>query len=403
MLDSPVLKSWIVKDLAEQIFLKNGCVFQVGTSSSRSLRGAAVPFLILDEFAHFVDSKGNMSGDLVLDAIKPAMAQFGDDARMFLPSTPWTKSGAFYDIYCKGIAGNSSIKVFKYATREVNPVITEEWLRKELELRPESYFTEYECQWAESIYSFLDSKAVDKAINKEREELAAIANYMVTFPNPQYQEMVADLEAKCYDYRQIELMVPKYIRTYYRGNYYLSLDPAKGHRDAYTACIGHYEYRASKDVFVVDLWHQFSATFAASGNRNYVNIDDVHKWILAKDAEYNFASIVLDQYQSLATIQQLTNKVNQIDELTWTRPRKQEAFSKMRDLLYAGRVEFYEHAVAINQLKNLIVKPTGDGGWTVTGGEGIAVDDYASALAGAIYVAEERKFVNGNNTVIWSR
>jgi hypothetical protein len=376
------------------IALKNGAIFQVASSSSRSLRGAAVPFLILDEFAHFLDSSGNSSGDAVLDAVRPAMAQFGNDGRMFLPSTPWAKRGAFYDIYKCGISEDpNKIRVFEYKTRDVNETIAEEWYQHELAIRPESYFTEYECKWVDDVFSFINSSAIDRVINHDRYELDAVDNERIIIRNP----------SKVAYYSKIS----EYLTVWKRGGYYLSLDPAKGHRDAYTAAIAHYEYRRGDGeeitpVFVVDLWHQFKATFV-SGSRTFVNIEDVHAWIIEQDKKYRFESIVLDQYQSLSTIQSLTNKVRRIDELTWTRPTKQEAFSKLRDLIYSGRIELYNHPVAINQLKNLVVKLTADGGWTVTGGEGVAVDDFVSALAGAVYVAEEPRLMMQNSMAIWSR
>lgn len=399
------LRPLILKRLAKKIFLKNGCVFQVATSSSRSLRGAPIPLAILDEFAHFLDTSGNTSSDQVLQAIRPAMAQFGNDRRLFVPSTPWLKKGAFYDLYLKG-QETKFVKVFEYKTRDVNEEISEETLRQEFELNPQSYLTEYECRWAEESSAFIDSSMVDVCTRYDRFELPAQDNYIMRIPNSKYDEQVEALYHQGYQSYQIEELLPKILEGNWRSPYYLSLDPAKGHRDAYTACIGHYEFRqkadVTVDVFVVDVWLQFSAS-VVDGKRRYIDIDEVHQWILARDKEYNFATIVLDQYQSLATIQHLKNKVTQIDELTWTQPRKQEAFSKLRDLIYSNRIELYGHQVGIQQLKSLVVKLMANGGWTVTGGDGIAVDDYASALAGCIYVAKEREISALVSAAYWSR
>lgn len=78
-----------------------------------------------------------------------------------------------------------------------------------------------------------------------------------------------------------------------------------------------------------------------------------------------------------------------IEELTWTSPTKTKAFSKLRELFNGGNVELYPHAKGIQQLKNLTVQYRSNGTWNVTGGTGVAVDDYALALAGAALVARD--------------
>ena len=101
---------------------------------------------------------------------------------------------------------------------------------------------------------------------------------------------------------------------------------------------------------------------------------------------YGFATVVLDQYNSSSTIQRLSGKVK-IRELTWTAPSKTEAYSKLRELANAGNLELYPHSKAIQQIKNLTVKYRPNGTWDVSGGTGAAVDDYPSALAGAVLTA----------------
>jgi hypothetical protein len=64
----------------------------------------------------------------------------------------------------------------------------------------------------------------------------------------------------------------------------------------------------------------------------------------------NFDSIVLDQFNSSATIQSLSGDFP-IRELTWSVSTKMKAFSKMKELFNAGLVDIYPHDRAIRQVK----------------------------------------------------
>lgn len=79
-----------------------------------------------------------------------------------------------------------------------------------------------------------------------------------------------------------------------------------------------------------------------------------------------------------------------IEECTWTVKTKTQAFSKMRELFNSGNIDLYRHEKAIQQLKNLIVTYRAGGTWSVSGGTGAGVDDFPSALAGAILVASSK-------------
>ena len=53
-----------------------------------------------------------------------------------------------------------------------------------------------------------------------------------------------------------------------------------------------------------------------------------------------------------------------------------------------GNIELYPHPVANQQLRGLSVIYRSSGQWSVTGGSGVGVDDYPSALAGAAMIAK---------------
>jgi hypothetical protein len=225
-------------------------------------------------------------------------------------------------------------------TWEVNPNISQEWLEQEKARDPEMFNVEYGANFSEGIGAFLDSPLVEVAINHERSIIPPLRNF--------------------------------------QGTYILSLDPAKGGRDNYTACIGHMDGIR----FVVDRFHQFTPSWG-EGKKKQVDVTEVEQWILEQHRAYYFRQVVLDQYNSQGTIQRLKGRVP-VKELTWTAPTKTQAMSKLRELLNSGNLELYPHPRAIQELKNLTVTYRSGGTWSVSGGTGAAVDDYAMALAGAV-------------------
>ncbi len=143
------------------------------------------------------------------------------------------------------------------------------------------------------------------------------------------------------------------------------------------------------------MWHRFEPTWG-EGKKKQVSIEEVHAWIREMKSKYHLRKIVLDQYNSAATIQAFGGtggstpaKGSVVEELTWTVPSKMQAYGKIRELFNSNSIEIYNHPKAIQQLRNLQVVRSPNGNWNVTGGNASAVDDYASALAGVVLAAEK--------------
>ncbi len=345
---SPILKRLIVRETSDTLELSNGAVFKALPASSCSGRGMACPLLIFDELAHALDTEaGNSAGSSLYQALSPSVAQFGKLGKILLLSSPWIQSGIFWDLYKQAASGNfAHMQVVQAPTWEVNPTISAEFLEQERRRDPELFSIEYGANFSQSLSGFVGGDLVDAAINSDRGSLPPLNKFI--------------------------------------GSYYLSLDPAKGNRDAYTAVIVHYD----GSRLVVDKFHQFSPSWG-DGKKAQVNIAEVEGWILEQHSQYGFKEVVLDQYNSSATIQRLSNDVR-IRELTWTVPSKTEAYSKLRELFNAGNIELYPHPKANEQIKNLTVTYRSTGQWSVSGGTGAAVDDYPAALAGAVLIAAEK-------------
>lgn len=345
--NSPILKPLVVRETADSLELANGAVFRAIPASSRGGRGLACPFLIIDEIGHAIDTEaGNASGANLYQSLSPATAQFGKLGKVLMLSSPWLQSGIFWELFKQGNSGQfPNMQVRQEPSWEMNPTLSAEFLAQEKARDPELFAVEYGANFSQSLSALVSGDLVEDAIDRYRSSLPPQDKWL--------------------------------------GRYYLSLDPAKGNRDQYTACIVHFE----KERLVVDKWHEFKPTFG-EGKKKQINISEVENWILEQHALYKFGEAVLDQFNSAATIQRLSGRLN-IRELTWTGSTKTEAFTKLRELFNGGDIELYPHPVANQQLKNLTVIYRSSGQWTVSGGSGAGVDDYPSALAGAVLIAQK--------------
>ncbi len=73
-------------------------------TTSRSARGPAMFSLAIDEAAHLDGDGSTNSAEEVLNAARPALAQFALDATTVLPSSPSSMTGGFYAEFCQACA-----------------------------------------------------------------------------------------------------------------------------------------------------------------------------------------------------------------------------------------------------------------------------------------------------------
>jgi hypothetical protein len=82
----------IAKDLAPLIVKAFG-------TNAKTIRGQATISFCFDEMAHLLPGESRMSDEQLYTAVKPSLQQFKKDALIFFNSSPYTKTGKFYDIY----------------------------------------------------------------------------------------------------------------------------------------------------------------------------------------------------------------------------------------------------------------------------------------------------------------
>ena len=72
------------------------------STNSATVRGSATFVAGFDEFAFSIGGDSSRSGNAVYSAVEPSLDQFGKEALIYMPSSPWTKVGKFYELYQAG-------------------------------------------------------------------------------------------------------------------------------------------------------------------------------------------------------------------------------------------------------------------------------------------------------------
>lgn len=80
-------------------------IIMAQSSNSRAGRGAAAYELVFDEMAHMLTgTEGPQTAEEVYTALTPALDQCRPDDMIYIPTSPYTKVGAAFDIYNDGLA-----------------------------------------------------------------------------------------------------------------------------------------------------------------------------------------------------------------------------------------------------------------------------------------------------------
>jgi hypothetical protein len=159
---SPLLAPLIEGVTEDAIDFANGTTLAAFPCGSRGARGWPILSLTFDELAHMVDAEGsNLAADAVVQALLPATAQFGDDARVIASSTPWGADGCFAEMFAKADSGEMPGSVAHTATTaEMNPTIEPAFLEAEERRDPEGFKSEYLAQFVGSGGAFFDPENV---------------------------------------------------------------------------------------------------------------------------------------------------------------------------------------------------------------------------------------------------
>jgi len=174
------------KDLASLMIRAHG-------TNSKTIRGAASMMFIFDEMAHLIGGESRMSDEELWKAAIPSVRQFRKDALIFANSSPYTKTGQFFELYNQAISldppeDGSPVHPDYFMLQYPSWELYRDWeefdmpmpqiltidqdpqLKREEQADPESFKVEYRAQFAEVENAFLRPEIVDRMFDPRNNE-----------------------------------------------------------------------------------------------------------------------------------------------------------------------------------------------------------------------------------------
>lgn len=175
--DSPLLKKEISGGGATFIALKNGISIGVSPPVAKSVRGYAVPVIVMDEVGVWYTTSEAANPDYEIErAVKFAQIQFPNFKRVGT-STPWAKEGLLWKYHEAGTEGSKLTDPLKkkafqnilvlHAPTAVagHKLIRRDDLQREYDQDPEAFEREAMARFTDAISGFLNGPLVRAAID----------------------------------------------------------------------------------------------------------------------------------------------------------------------------------------------------------------------------------------------
>lgn len=340
---SPVLSEMVEAVLEDELVFTNGTALAAFPCSSRAGRGWPIFGLVLDEAAHMQsETDGYMVADRVFEALVPATAQFGRDARVIVCSTPFGPDGFFADLWNRVSSGELEEAIaFQFSTSASNPTIDPGFLAQEWLRDPDGYLGEYEAQFVGSGNVYLDPARVDAAVAERGELEPSVCSRWIAGLDPAFSSDPFGLTIVGLDRD---------------GSGRLRVGLARSWKPTRTATFE--DRRAHEDQVLAEV---------AEIVRPYTT------------------TLVTDQYAAAAIIDRLRREGLAVESIPMSPSSKTNAYAELRARLYTDGLELYDHPGLMAELKRLRAKYTAGQASVVNPRVNGSHGDIAQALALAVY------------------
>lgn len=332
ILQLPMLREMVEKTLTWEVVLKNQISIEIKTSDWRSIRGFTVVAAICDELAFWRDlSAANPAGE-ILTALRPALATVPGSMLLGI-STPYAKAGPLFEMWRDKFGQDDpDVLVWRAATKEMNPTISQKIIDKAWREDPSAARAEWGAEFRVDIETYLLSEKISAAIIPER-----------TFQPPVFS-------------------IP----------YFGFADPSGGRNDSFTLAISH---RASGGQIVLDRLEEICPPFKP--------LEAVSKFS-AILKQYRVEEIQGDHYAGEWVVSGFRDQG--IDFKPSAKP-KSEIYLDFEVLVNQGQVELLDSQRLFSQLRGLERRTRSGGKDLIDHSPGLH-DDLANAAAGACVLAK---------------
>jgi hypothetical protein len=168
--DSPVLRRMIKNRTQDTLELSNRITVEVRPCNFRTLRGPTYVAIVADEVAHWFTSTDFANPDVeILASVRPGLMT--TRGPLIMASTAYAQAGVLYDAYRRdyGPDGSPGILVAHGTSRDLNPLLPQSEIDRELERDPVRNRAEYLSEFRGDIEGFIPRAAVEACVGDYRE------------------------------------------------------------------------------------------------------------------------------------------------------------------------------------------------------------------------------------------
>jgi hypothetical protein len=167
---SPYLRGLIKNRTQDTIELANRVSIEVRPCNFKTLRGPTYIAIVADEVAFWFTSTDFANPDVeVLAAVRPGLLT--TRGPLMMVSSAYAMHGELYDAFKKyyGAAGPSGILVARGTSRDLNPLLPQAEIDRELERDPVRNRAEYLSEFRVDVEGFIPRPAVEACVGDYRE------------------------------------------------------------------------------------------------------------------------------------------------------------------------------------------------------------------------------------------
>jgi hypothetical protein len=331
---SPILGSQMIGASAEEIRLVGNVAIGVHPNSFRTVRGRTLLGAVFDEIAFWRDEASASPDTEVYRAVLPALASTG--GMLIGISSPYRKVGLLHQKWRDHFGQDDpDVLVIQAPTEMLNPTINSKIIARARANDGESAKAEWDAEFRGDLSSLLDDAVIDNAIEHGR---------------------------------PLELPPRSGIK------YHTFVDASGGRHDAFTICIGHEQ----DGGFVADVVRGRKAPFDP-------------KTVVAEYAalakEYRCRHVMGDNYAGSWVSDSFRDAGMDYRRIDLP---KSALYLEAVPSFMRGAVSFPEHPALVRELR-LLERRTSRSGKDVVDHPQNGSDDYANALAGALWCATSRR------------
>jgi hypothetical protein len=156
-----------VNESTGRISLHNGNVIAIASANFRNLRGPKYKVVAIDEGCFFVSDTPEDGGanplPFILDSVAGGMVATAHPLLLLL-STPWTRAGVMFEHF-RDRDANPDRLVWRASTLLMNPHANQALMERHRRDRGKNFYQrEYEAQFSEDSFAYIEADDVDAAI-----------------------------------------------------------------------------------------------------------------------------------------------------------------------------------------------------------------------------------------------